>query len=208
MTTIIGPKKGNPRVYWKDHEHEFPVLARLARDILSISASGAGVKRLFNCARDVCHYRRGNLKPETIRDLMLHLFSSKFELEQSLLDLVKEYLSPGEAVILEQARKPVPSLENLEPISDDEEGNQEDEDEEKSGPDKVLEDELTSLQATNQSKQAQRKRPRSEHTQDIDDEDNGLPLPEMPTKESSTQGRLGRVRKRPKMPDGFVIDTL
>lgn len=103
LTTMIGPENGNPRVYWKDHEHEFPVLARLARDILSISASGAGVKRLFNCARDVCHYRRGNLKPETIRDLMLHLFSSKFELEQSQLDLVKEYLSPGDAATLEQA---------------------------------------------------------------------------------------------------------
>ena len=60
-------------------------------------------KRLFNCARGVCHYHRGNLKPETIRDLMLHLFSSKFELEQSQLDLVKEYLSPGDAATLEQA---------------------------------------------------------------------------------------------------------
>lgn len=33
-------------------------MARLARDVLSIPASGAGVERLFNSARDTCHYRR------------------------------------------------------------------------------------------------------------------------------------------------------
>jgi hypothetical protein len=104
------------------------VLARLARDILSIPASGAGVERLFNCARDVCHYRRGNLRAETIKELMLHQFSSKFELQQSELDMVKEYLSAGEAALIDQARKPIPQgpLTDLDPISDnEEEGNQE-----------------------------------------------------------------------------------
>jgi coenzyme F420-reducing hydrogenase delta subunit len=75
---VIAPEKAKPRVFWKEHEHEYPVLARLARDILSIPASGAGVERLFNCARDICHYRRGNLRAETIKELMLHQFSSKF----------------------------------------------------------------------------------------------------------------------------------
>ncbi|KAJ5110730.1 hypothetical protein N7532_001265 [Penicillium argentinense] len=53
-----GIERQKPRVFWKDHENEFPILARMARDILSIPASGAGVERLFNCARDICHYRR------------------------------------------------------------------------------------------------------------------------------------------------------
>ncbi|KAJ5264723.1 hypothetical protein N7505_007516 [Penicillium chrysogenum] len=55
----------------------------MARDNLATPASGASVKRLFNCARDICHYRRGQLKPETIRSLILHLFASKFELYEN-----------------------------------------------------------------------------------------------------------------------------
>ncbi|KAI9037296.1 uncharacterized protein KD926_000658 [Aspergillus affinis] len=61
----------NPRTYWKDHQHEFPILASLARDILTTPASGSCVERLFNSARNICHYRRDSLKPETIRDLMI-----------------------------------------------------------------------------------------------------------------------------------------
>ncbi|KAI9035590.1 uncharacterized protein KD926_003219 [Aspergillus affinis] len=78
-----GLAKGNPRLYWKEHKHEFPVLARIAKDIFSIPANGTGIERLFNCTRDICYYRRGHLKPDTIKGLMLHLFSSKFELEHS-----------------------------------------------------------------------------------------------------------------------------
>jgi hypothetical protein len=37
---------------------EFPVLANVARATFSISASGAGAERLFNCARNICVYRR------------------------------------------------------------------------------------------------------------------------------------------------------
>jgi hypothetical protein len=121
LISIIGLIKGNPRLFWKEHEQEYPVLARMAQDILPIPASGAGVERLFNSARDICHYRRGHLKPDTIKDLMLHLFSSKFELEQSELEMTKEYLSAREAAMLDQMRKPVLSLDYLDPISDGEE---------------------------------------------------------------------------------------
>lgn len=73
----------------------------MARDILLTPASSAGVKRLFNCARDVCHYRQGQLKPETIRDLMLHLFLLKFNLQQTELEMIKEYLFSREAAMLD-----------------------------------------------------------------------------------------------------------
>ena len=59
---VIGLEKSNPRIYWKEHEHEFPTLAKMTRDILSISASGAGIEHLFNCARDICYYHWGQLK--------------------------------------------------------------------------------------------------------------------------------------------------
>jgi hypothetical protein len=57
--------------YWKDHEHESPGMAAFARDILCIPAGSVGVERTLNVARDVCHYRRGRLAPETIRAIML-----------------------------------------------------------------------------------------------------------------------------------------
>jgi hypothetical protein len=191
------------------------VLARLARDILSIPASGAGVERLFNCARDVCHYRRGNLRAETIKELMLHQFSSKFELQQSELDMVKEYLSAGEAALIDQARKPIPQgpLTDLDPISDnEEEGNQEevesddnsDDDAEDDGED---EPSVIQVQVPIQSERGQRKRPRSGTSEVLDDADDGLPLPEMLIEES-TQARSGRIRKKPKLPEGFEIDKL
>ncbi|KAJ5264818.1 hypothetical protein N7505_007611 [Penicillium chrysogenum] len=77
-----GLNPAHPRAFWGEHEHEFPVLANVARDVFSIPASGAGAERLFNCARDICFYRRSRLRPETIRELMLHRCTSKFELEQ------------------------------------------------------------------------------------------------------------------------------
>lgn len=165
LTYTIGLTKGNPRLYWKEHEHEFPVLARIARDILSIPASGAGVERLFNCARDICHYRRGHLKSDTIKSLMLHLFSSKFELEHSQLQIIKEYLSAGEAAMFDQERAPLPPLQNLDPISDEEEEGYEQEDESDNNleddaedGDHSIENTISPTQTITQNKLAKRKR--------------------------------------------------
>jgi hypothetical protein len=210
LINLIGLTKGSPRLFWKEHQHEYPILARMARDILSTPASGAGVERLFNCARDICHYRRGQLKPETIKDVMLHLFSSKFDLEQSELEMIKVYLSAGEAAMLDQTRKPVPLLDDLDPISDNEEDGCETEGISEDNTDDDQDDkegELTLTQAAIQTKQLQRKRPRSKATEAADDNDDDLPLPEMPTEESR-QARSGRIRKKPRLPDGFEIDKL
>ncbi|KAG0153447.1 hypothetical protein PDIDSM_2099 [Penicillium digitatum] len=49
-----------PLTFWKEHQARFPAIAALARDTLSFPATGAGVERLFNTARDICHYRRVN----------------------------------------------------------------------------------------------------------------------------------------------------
>ncbi|KAJ5764716.1 hypothetical protein N7520_004275 [Penicillium odoratum] len=183
-----GLSKGNPRVYWKEHEQEFPVLARIARDILSIPASGAGVERLFKYARDICHYRRGQLRPDTIKGLMLHHFSSKFELKQTEIEMIKEYLLSGEAAMLDQSRLSPPSLEFMEPISDnEEEGYQEELQEEDSDNDV---DELAISYSL--------KRPVD--TLDLDDSAllDGTTF-------DGTQTRTGRIRKKPWLPDGFEM---
>lgn len=107
LTLIIGTVR-TPRVFWKDHRHEFP---RLARDVLSIPATGAGVERLFNSARDVCHYRRCSLKPKTIQDIMMFMCTTRFEIVEGRRVLINEYFSYEEI-----------HANDLEPISDNEEG--------------------------------------------------------------------------------------
>lgn len=72
----------NPTEFWKDHQYTFPVLSALARDILSVPATGAGVERLFNSARDICHYQRGSLNATTIQDLILLICGSRFDLQE------------------------------------------------------------------------------------------------------------------------------
>ncbi|KAJ5902926.1 hypothetical protein N7495_003454 [Penicillium taxi] len=63
--------------FWKDNARQFPTLAQIARDYFAVPASGAGVERLFNTARDICHYRRGRLQAETIKDLMILRFTEQ-----------------------------------------------------------------------------------------------------------------------------------
>ena len=210
LISIIGLTKGNPHVFWKEHEHKYPVLAAIARDILSTPASRAGVEQLFNCAHDICHYCQGQLNPETISELMLYLFASKFDLQQSELEIIKDYLSDGEAAMLEEIWKPTISLSDIDPISDDEEEegcwNKELPDDSDIDSDNDREQWPAFPQRNTQSKQPQKKRPRNT-TEPQDDDDAGLPLPEMPTEEC-TQGRSGRIWKKPKLPDGFEIDRL
>ncbi|KAG0153767.1 hypothetical protein PDIDSM_2422 [Penicillium digitatum] len=194
-----GIERQKPRLFWKEYEKSFPTLARIARDILSIPASGAGVERLFNCARDICHYRRGQLKPSTIRGLMLHQFATNFDLRQEELEIIKEHLSQSEAALLDQTRRSLPQLEVLEPISDNEE-----------------EDQETGLEATQHTesgddsdddraercRRAKGKQPQKRPCEAVEEDDE---LPEMLV-DGSIPSRSGRIRKQPRLPDGFQLD--
>lgn len=96
-------------------------LSSLARDVLAIPASGAGVERLLNSARDICHYRRGHLKSCTIKDLMMWMCTSNFELEQEQLELMKEYLPASEVAATEKEERASVQLQaDFEPVSDNE----------------------------------------------------------------------------------------
>jgi hypothetical protein len=173
-------------------------MARLARDVLSIPASGAGVERLFNSARDVCHYRRGSLQPQTISDLMMYMCTSRFEIHEGELIMLSEYLSAQEIQAAKEER--TQQQITVDPISDDEEDE---------GP-------STQLQATSQlrptsqapaasqglSANALGKRRLSNIAKDAEDDEEEddsevTPLPE-------TQHRVsGRVRKRSRLLDGY-----
>jgi hypothetical protein len=97
------------------------VLSRLARDLLSIPATGAGVEGLFNSARDICHYRRGSLHEATIQDLMMYMCSEKFTLEGEQLTRLEKPIESESQEALEEDEALKVNEEDAEPISDDEE---------------------------------------------------------------------------------------
>ncbi|CAG8305403.1 unnamed protein product [Penicillium salamii] len=76
-----------------EHQSRFPAIATLARDTLSFPATNARVKQLFNTAQDICHYRRKRIKSETIEDLMMFLYTSRFNIEEQKKDLLKQFFS-------------------------------------------------------------------------------------------------------------------
>ncbi|KAJ5379647.1 uncharacterized protein N7496_002075 [Penicillium cataractarum] len=197
----ISTRMINPRVFWKNNQHEFPILASIARDVLSIPATGSGVERLFNSARDICHYRRGSLKPKKISDLMIFMCTTRFQIESEQLAFIEEYLTTQEiqAVSEEQdAQKPKgpkgpkECKDEFDLISDDEDA----------------------LAATSEtlpvpSRIALGKRPRKDDIEnpepliELDDEDE-IPLPDICDHygESSAERRTsGRVPKRSKRDD-------
>lgn len=142
------------------------------------------------------------MKPSTIRGLLLHQFATNFDVKQKEIKTIKEYLSTREATLLDQARKPMPNLETLKPISDNEE-----EDQEPSIQDtqqkRSCDDDSDDERNNDQSKQVQRKRSKKRLSESLNKDDDDLP--EMPIDESIL-GRSGRIRKQPRLPNGFQID--
>jgi hypothetical protein len=65
--------------FWQRAEVVWPVLTAVARDYLAIPASGIGVERLFNTARDVITYRRHRLQPDTVSKIMLAVCANRFD---------------------------------------------------------------------------------------------------------------------------------
>ena len=120
-----------PLTFWKEHQARFPAIAALARDTLSFPATGAGVERLFNTARDICHYRRGRMKSETVEALMMFLCTTKFDMEEQEATLLEKFFSQDELEAAKEEREEKLSEIEVDPISDTEE--QEDELEDKPG---------------------------------------------------------------------------
>lgn len=107
-------------MFWKDHQDDLPILASLARDVPSTPATGSGVERLFNSARDICHYRRGSLKPKTIRDLMMYMCTMRFDVESDRLTFIEEYLSTHEIHAAREKEDAEKRKEEFDLISDGE----------------------------------------------------------------------------------------
>lgn len=176
-----------PCEFWREHESQYPTLACLARDIFSIPATGAGVERLFNSARDICHYRRGSLNATTIQDLMIFRCISRFDLEiEEDLDAEDTIMTPEERQAHDERREAWLPLETPDPISDDEEDNVDD------SPDPNAK--IRSQRALGKRRKSIASEPEEGEAHESDDEA-VLPLPD-------TQQRVsGRARKRSRRED-------
>ncbi|KAJ5318460.1 HAT dimerization [Penicillium atrosanguineum] len=129
-------KQVNPLLFWKEYEEELPILSSVARDILSIPATGAGVERLFNSARDVCHYRRGQLNPTTIQDIMMFRCKSRFDFETEVYEEDTPLITVQEG---DEKMEAELTSEEPEPIS---EGEDSSDDEDINDPVTVIEDDF------------------------------------------------------------------
>ncbi|KAF2996348.1 hypothetical protein E8E15_000433, partial [Penicillium rubens] len=67
LAGLAGDVNISPSAYWKDHQREWPVLTRLARNLLSIPATGANAERLFT-VQNIYHTRGRSLDESTMRD--------------------------------------------------------------------------------------------------------------------------------------------
>jgi len=206
LTIVIGtitPQAGI-RTFWKDHQHEFPVLSSIARDVLSIPATGAGVERLFNSARDVCHYRRGSLKSSTIQELMMFMCTEKFDIEEKQLAFLREYRT-GEEKKMDAEEEHSLDQDGLEPISD----NEEDTRAPSQRPDSQLASNKRQRRATHPCSRKQHEETQNitiesdqDENHDNTDDDDDVPLP---NQHNTQQRTSGRARKIPKSFEGYDI---
>ena len=79
------------------------------------------MERLFNSARDVCHYRRGRLNAKTIQDLMTFSCLTQFEVEEQKLELARQMEVHEEG----EREQIVNEIGDVNLISDTEEGEDE-----------------------------------------------------------------------------------
>ncbi|CAG8249787.1 unnamed protein product [Penicillium salamii] len=110
-----------PLDFRKENEARLPHIAALARDLLAIPATGAGMERLFNTARDVFHRRRRYLEPDDAEDLMMKYCTTRFDVKTEHQEEFEKYFGSNEIDTLMEERLEKPGYVNTDEISDTEE---------------------------------------------------------------------------------------
>lgn len=62
----------NPLSWWKEHEHEYPQLSRIAKRFLCIPGTSISVQRVFTTAGDIVTAQRSVLKAGHVDQLIFH----------------------------------------------------------------------------------------------------------------------------------------
>ena len=69
----------NPLKWWKSNQFCFPILAKVAKQFLSISATSVPCERLFSTSGNIITPKQASLEPNTAN--MLFFFGTKFARE-------------------------------------------------------------------------------------------------------------------------------
>ncbi len=64
------PLHSDPLVWWNEKKEQFPVLARLARKYLAVSATSTASERLFSDAGNILTNKRTRMKPKLFKKIM------------------------------------------------------------------------------------------------------------------------------------------
>jgi hypothetical protein len=54
----------NPLIWWKNHDTQYPVLSKLAKQFLGVPATSAPSERIFSAAGNIITKKRNRLKPD------------------------------------------------------------------------------------------------------------------------------------------------
>ena len=54
----------NPLIWWKNHDTQYPVLSKLAKQFLGVPATSAPSERIFSAAGNTITKKRNRLKPD------------------------------------------------------------------------------------------------------------------------------------------------
>lgn len=67
----LAPSSSDPLVFWKNNCNRFPVLSNIARKMLAIPASSAGVERVFSVTGCISRARRSKINAENVSRLLM-----------------------------------------------------------------------------------------------------------------------------------------
>ena len=66
---VLGPKT-NPITWWKANQERYPLLAKLAKQLLCVPATSVPSERVFSMSGTITNAKRNSLKPENLDTLV------------------------------------------------------------------------------------------------------------------------------------------
>ncbi|CAG7674085.1 unnamed protein product, partial [Allacma fusca] len=67
LPVTVSLKDNSPLIWWKEQECNFPAVATMARDFLSVSGTGVPTERTFSLATDLLGPKQMLTSAETIK---------------------------------------------------------------------------------------------------------------------------------------------
>ena len=99
------PNIGSALGWWRANQGMFLDLVKMARDSLTVPASGCSVERMFSVSEGIATWQRSRLRDSTISDLMM------YKAAMNLRDVLPEVEDEEDFPVLEVVSKIPPEWE-------------------------------------------------------------------------------------------------